>query len=401
MSHSGLLDPFFAEIASMGERDALAAVERCRRRCDAVEARILAARVDPSTGDTRGASRLLRAAGGASKGERGRRLRRAEIVAELPQVADQLESGETSGEVIDLLAAANRQSEGAAIHDADFVERLVAAGPDLGRRVKARWVDDRAKKADVEAEYRRQHQQRTAWRHRTEAGLDAITVAGDTATIDQMWWRIQSGADAAYRGDGGRETTRARHPRSHQQRVFDAAAELLGGQSVGSKGSAGSRPAVVVTIDVDRLFGPGTDDAPVAHQVGTGPVADQVVIDALQSADLYTLLCSPQGEPLWCGRARPHASKAQLVALIVRDQGCIATGEHWQKCDAHHCVPKGSPARGPTDIDNLALLWQEMHRETHRQDLLWERDAATQTWSSRLAPPHQRAPSRKQQPQRE
>lgn len=387
-----LLDPFFAAVEGLGEVDALGVIEACRRRCQAAELVVLAARVDVVSGDTRAAKRLLGAVDGLSNAEKQRRLNRAKAVADRPDLVNRVDRGEVSSEVLDLVVDADRKSDGAALADAGLVEDLVAAGPDLGRKVKDNWLNDRTTAADVEAKYRRQRQQRSAWRHQTAAGLAAITVAGDDVTIDRLWGEIKTGANRAYQADGGRDVPSHKHQRAYDQRLFDAAAELLAGvgNTGGAKRPGGAKLAGVFTIDIETLL--GRVGRPIGNWVGTGPVADDVIIEALKDADLYTLVQSPTGRPLWCGRSRRKPSLAQLVALIVRDQGCIASGEHWQNAHAHHIVAWESPARGPTDIDMLALLSPAAHQDTHAKNIKWVFDESLRKWRKELAPPSERAP---------
>ncbi len=62
----------------------------------------------------------------------------------------------------------------------------------------------------------------------------------------------------------------------------------------------------------------------------------------------------------------------------------------------HHIVAWNSPARGPTDIDNAALLCTDCHQFVHEHDLILVRDPKTGTWSTRKAKPNEKAPKRRE-----
>jgi hypothetical protein len=69
--------------------------------------------------------------------------------------------------------------------------------------------------------------------------------------------------------------------------------------------------------------------------------------------------------PLAVGRSSRTATRAQLVALRVRDGGCVHPGctRTPAFCDAHHAIHWS--AGGPTDLSNLVLLCRHHHRTLH------------------------------------
>ncbi|NNK92212.1 MAG: HNH endonuclease [Acidimicrobiia bacterium] len=81
--------------------------------------------------------------------------------------------------------------------------------------------------------------------------------------------------------------------------------------------------------------------------------------------------------------------------MIARDQGCALCRAHYSLCEAHHIIPWESPARGPTDIDNGALVCTDCHHWLHEHDLILVRDPNTGTWTTRPAQPHEIVPKRK------
>ena len=65
------------------------------------------------------------------------------------------------------------------------------------------------------------------------------------------------------------------------------------------------------------------------------------------------------------GRRRRRFTRAQRIALTVRDQGCTAVGcqtAAWF-CHAHHDDPWARG--GPTDLTNGRLLCPSHHRRVH------------------------------------
>lgn len=59
------------------------------------------------------------------------------------------------------------------------------------------------------------------------------------------------------------------------------------------------------------------------------------------------------------------ASEDQWRALVARDRGCVLCAAAPQYCEAHHIRAWGPPARGPTDIENLALVCATHHHRIH------------------------------------
>ncbi len=96
--------------------------------------------------------------------------------------------------------------------------------------------------------------------------------------------------------------------------------------------------------------------------------------DLISTAEAMRLACQAHlvpavldgaGQPLYLGRARRLFTRAQRLALILRDQHCRAEG-----CDipgtwteAHHKTPW--LAHGPTDLDNGVLLCPHHHHLAH------------------------------------
>lgn len=293
--------------------------------------------------------------------------------------------GQLCSERVDLLANADRKTNNSASADPELLADLAAAGPDLARRTKDDWLAKRANERDLAHRDRRQRLARTAWRHTTDCGLPAVTVAGDAASINVYWQHVVAAADTEYKKDGGRHQREHKHPRTPEQRLFDAAMNIAAGKTTGA-----GRPAAVVTFTID----PADQRTARGEHIGHGPISNEAAERILSDAELWTLLVDPVGHPLWMGRSRRQPTKAQLLAVVTRDKSCVATGHHWKTSDIHHAIPWSSPAAGPTDIDNLTLLSKPAHRACHTDHTTWELSAETGKWRNRPATADEIAPNR-------
>jgi hypothetical protein len=114
---------------------------------------------------------------------------------------------------------------------------------------------------------------------------------------------------------------------------------------------------------VRRGWSPFAAPARVEH---AGPVDDHTLRLLACNAVLRAVTLAPNGAVLDLGRAQRLASPAQKLALVARDGGCVIPGctVPGDACDAHHIVYWADG--GPTDIDNLALLCDRHHTETHQ-----------------------------------
>ncbi len=153
--------------------------------------------------------------------------------------------------------------------------------------------------------------------------------------------------------------------RSHDQRMHDALDQscdrLL---AEGARHASGGSPAtVIVTVDQETLTGtvPGwgmtSDGTPVS-----AATARQLVNRA--DTEIFTAVLGSVRTVLDLGRTRRIASRAQVLALIVRDGGCSFPGcdrpPEW--CERHHITAWMDG--GPTDLDNLTLLCR-FHHHNH------------------------------------
>ena len=210
-----------------GVQDAAAGVKRVRAALDALEARLLNAAADRAFDPAAGLE-MLRAGGGCSQREARRRLRRAEVLDQMPAVAGALAAGDITAEHADALVQAARTTSAETVNDdAALLEKTKSLPADLAAREVADWAHRRQREEDREAKFCRQRQLRShrAWsdaegmvNFRTR--LDPVTGAQARAVIDDI-------ANRLYRADGGRDA-KPDQTRTWDQRNADAFAAALG-----------------------------------------------------------------------------------------------------------------------------------------------------------------------------
>jgi len=389
-----------SDLAAEGDRRLVALAARWEQHLEAVRL-VAVARLAGSSGDARSDRRRARAylsAGGAGRGRSGRSVNRdahrAAALASNPRLAEQAAGGGVSGDGIDAVSKAADESTGEI--PADLLELVGGLDPDQSAHVVEQYLSERVSAADANAKYAAQMAARRVRRYAVPAcgadpGLAGLGIEGPDAIIDQLWAMLSNDADSAYHNAGGRDRAGCEHAQLDHRR-FDAALQRLrgaGGLDVSERGSGGggSRPSVVITLGIDDLAGHGSGRR-AATQIGSGPVSDQLVAELAASGDLSAVIVGLDGRPLWLGRSRRHGSVAQHLALVVRDRGCVLCGAAFQRCQAHHIIPWNAPAKGRTDLDNLALLCGACHRRVHdgRETLVRERSASGNfVWTTRPA----------------
>ncbi len=386
--------------------EALSHLEFVRSCADASEATLLAARLE-SGASPRSVESLLQKNEKTSKRTAKTRTRRANAVKANPGIAKKIASGELSPDQADVLATAAERTDGAAAKDETLIEKVAATPPDQAKKVADEWVREHTAADTVQDRYDRQRRLRCVKRWTTDRHTHVLALEGDEASIDRVELAIRNRSSEMWRADGGRELSAGEHPRTRDHRNFDAAVELFtrhdgfgGGDPVGGGRTTGSgsspsrqrpRSTIVVTMSADQMT--GSDPSPV-RQVASGLLAPTLLAEMFCGSELVGQVVDGSGQVLWQGRTKRYFTDEQLVALIARDHGCVQCGAHYSTCDAHHIIPWESPARGPTDIENGALLCSDCHHRVHEHELVLMRDPTSGTWSTRPARPHEIAPKR-------
>lgn len=358
-------------------REGLDLLRNWRDRIEVCRAEIIAAQKAAGANDKQ-LDRMM-GLGTTSHGERKRAKERAETIERNGDLAKDVESGDLTMEQLDAVATADTKSDGQAANDPELLAEIAESTADTARRVADRWLKKRDDNADREDRRRRQRNRREARKGQTSDGLSSLTIAGDDESVAEMWAAIVQSANAMYTADGGRDLPGRSHPRSNAQRLFDAAHHYLTNPS-GAPGGASAAATIVVTAN--KLA--GRDHTP-AEMIGSGPIPDTLLHELACNGAFVGMLFGGEGEVLWQGRRRRYPTKAQMLALIARDKGCVLCGAQPQLCQAHHVMPWSAPGQGKTDVDGLALMCQRHHRELHEDNRTLYRERATGRWRSRPA----------------
>jgi hypothetical protein len=398
-------------IGGLEPRAALRRIRRYQARLSAMETSVVAA-VAAKTGDDRAVKRMLDD-GKTSRRTISRSAKRAAAASKNKSLIDKMASGDLSEEHVDVIADTATKTDGAAATDEDFINKIGNTDPDQAKSIADDYIAKHQTKDDVHTEHQRQRKLRRNLRYLSKkSGLDTLAFEGDGVAIQNMFDEITARANELYHADGGRELDTGLHPRTHAQRMFDAAHELLCGVTTSATGlspkprhdtDAGgtrSKATIVVGLTLDQYL--GIDPAALAEQIGLGLIPDTVLADYLEHADIIGALYDHNGSPLWIGRARRHASLMQRYALIVRDKGCVQCSAPHATCEVHHLTPWNAPAKGQTNLDELALLCGRCHRTLHNNNQTLFQDT-TGTWKTRPATPNETPPqhSDRNHPKRE
>jgi hypothetical protein len=423
-----------AHVATLPTSRACRLIATYRAQLDAAEAVALAAVVS-ADGSTRAAERSM-ADTKTSKRTRRRVAKRAQAVKKNAQLASKMSSGQLSGEHVDALAKAATRTQGASLTDDALIDTVANSNPDLADSIIDDYLLKNGTSDQAQSRHDRQRAGRRVSRFRTKDDCEAIMIAGDKATIDRIWDKVTRRSQAFYQADGGRDLPLGQHPRTHDQRMFDAAAEALLGQtpqpsddapdsapSAAASSDDGARPSrrctpksarsakprvtserptIVVAMTLQKYL--GLDITTAAEMIGTGPIADSVLAElAAADPEIVGAIFGTDGQPLWLGRQVRLASKAQLMALILRDKHCVLCGADHARCRAHHTMPWSAPGKGKTNIDELVLVCDSCHNMVHDTKQTMYRDRTSGNWRLRPALPHEipsSRPGRGETPQR-
>jgi hypothetical protein len=376
----GVLDGLVVLVDRLLLADAVLFAQGAQRVFGALEVSKLAEMKAAGVSD-REARRKALAGGTRSKKSASRASSRAGAVGKNPDLADDLAKGELGEEQLDAIAAASDASNGDAAVDQDLVDEVKAGSADEASKITSRWLEGRDDDNSTRSRYDRQRARRgVRFAYDPRSGCESMTTKGDREAIEELKRTLEAAAEELYKADGGRDVPMSKHRRTHTQRMFDALHQLLGtnqpaasGTSSGSAASASStrtaspvRSMLHVSITVDDTAATNIRAAMIG---GNGYLPASVVERYGCSAMIGGTVFSQQGEILWFGRQRRHASPAQFAALIARDGGCVMCGAVPSRCEAHHVVPFNAPGKGRSNVDEMALVCADDHHWLHEQHL--------------------------------
>jgi hypothetical protein len=126
--------------------------------------------------------------------------------------------------------------------------------------------------------------------------------------------------------------------------------------------AGGTDATIVITMQLAALMG---GLKPAVLDTGERISAAQARTLACQ-ASLVPVVLGAKSEVLDQGRASRFFTRAQRIALGIRDGGCTAEGCDWPPgmCHAHHDVTWVA-GHGPSDIGNGRLLCPRHHARIH------------------------------------
>ncbi len=272
-------------------------------------------------------------------------------LASMPLMAAALARGEIGTEHV--VAAANAAKRVSPEEADQLVDDAVAVPADLFLKRTRQWIGQHETADEIEDRYQRQRSQREArWGVGNDRMLHLHAVL-DPVSGRELVAALDRRVDFLWRADGGREGT-PDDVRSPRQRRADALLELVTTESAGN-GRVHPKHMVIMHLDIASGTAEFTD-----HE----PVPASVLADLGPKAEVVGMVYNGDGQPLHLGRAARLASRAQWIALIDRDRGCLRCGADPSRCDAHH-VHEYSTG-GATDIDNLELDCHGDHALIHQ-----------------------------------
>ena len=317
--------------------------------------------------------------------------KRAAAIEANPTLGERVATGHLTTGQLDNIAHASA-TDPAAANDTGLIDRIAERSVDQGRRVANDWALDKTSAKELERQHKRQRRNRSVHKYwSADRNAMALTLYGDGPSIDLLWRQINTQERIEYRNDGGRDVPIVDHPRTRDQRRFDAAVAIFNGTATPSAG----RPAAVITIPWHKLC---DDNDACMEQVGYGPIPDTAAIDALARSNLFINLTDIHGQTLWWGRSKRNADHNQFIALVLRDKGCVLCGADWQHCESHHLLPWEARRKGDTNLDNLALVCATCHHRLHDTHLTLFREPSDGQWLTRPAKPDEIAPKRPNKP---
>lgn len=327
---------------------------------------------------------VLRVVGHKSSRAASRISSTAEMLAQLPLIAEALETGRiTWSHAAAVASAAEKTSPGKA--DQALVQRAGECPADLFSKHCREWVarhlPDPPDDPDESAARQRAERGISDWIGRDGMSNIHIKLTPDDGSV--FLADLDRRANELFNDDGGRHGAPGAVRTFSQRRADALMAMVRGGNGDNSRGGPPHpKHQVTVVADIGRMR--AADPSGFAGIVGSGAPLPQSLLEMLAcNSTLTGVLFDGPGRPIFVGRTHRSATKAQWIALIARDGGCVGCGAGVNRCEAHHVQPWQS--HGATDITNLVLLCSRCHHDVH--DRGTELIRSEGRWQIRLKPP--------------
>ena len=225
------------------------------------------------------------------------------------------------------------------------------------------WIRRQQTDADITQAHRRRYAARRLFMFENDDGMFVLHGEFDPATGARLRSAIDTETNRLFHTDGGRDT--ASDKRTPQQRRADAITALLTTPDASADACADTRRIAPVRNQMLLMATLRNGEITDGQLIDGSPLPAAVIKRLACGSDLFALILSTDGDPLWLGRKTRLATDGQWRALIARDQRCQICDAHPSKCEAHHIVAWQPPSRGPTNIDNLILLCSHHHHLVH------------------------------------
>ncbi len=347
--------------------DGIVVLGRMRAAIDAVEARFVAA-IDSLDDQGVDAAAVLRSTTRCSGREASRRVRRAEAIAAMPNIAAGFASAAIPVETVDALArAAAVVSPDAVDSDRSLLAMAGSRPADLAARDIRDWIRRHRSADDADEQLSEQRNARRAAWFVGDDGMFVLHSVFDPVTGAAVRAQLDAETDRLWRSDGGRDGS-PDDVRSPAQRRCDAVARVLGLASpheadLAHVSRSGGRVGATVIVVADIGVIDGTDPDGRCEIIDTGPVPASVLSHLPPETTWHGALFNGPGRPLWLGRGRRLANRHQRLMAAVRDRGCVNCAAPAGRCQTHHV--REWVGGGSTDVDNLVLLCQRCHTMLH------------------------------------
>ena len=344
---------------------ALRGVATVRAALDGYEAKLLAALVAAPKADgdgAVGAAAWLRQATGTSQREAGRKVELAKGLARLPEAAEALSNGTVTTEHAGALARAARQCPAVAEQAGELVALAEQMPADEFERELRTWVRDHTEDGGA-AEHERLRARRRLHEFTTDDGMTALDVRLDPVTGAEVVEALDRLAEQLWQNDVG-DARRVGLAVRRADALLEACRRAVAVDPTGQP-TAGGGPTFLVLIDHQTLQ---CDVAahPICQLADGTPLSPATARRLACGARLLPVVLDGASQPLDLGRSRRFPTRAQRLALLVRDgPTCVFPG-----CDrpiswtnVHHFVPWEHG--GPTNLDHLGHLCDPHHHLAH------------------------------------
>jgi hypothetical protein len=154
-------------------------------------------------------------------------------------------------------------------------------------------------------------------------------------------------------------------PQRRQQAFMDVVRHHADCREQQLPGQGSNRAQVIIVASADAVV--GTAGATPARVSGTrgGLLTRRELMRLMCDADISTVTLSEDLERVDLGRSTRTVTKAQWLALVARDRGCVVKGCHRSPsgCQAHHVI--WWCHGGTSDLGNYVLLCHAHHHDLH------------------------------------